>query len=181
MNANCHLCSSDGPLLSTDDTTVLFLQLFHAYGQVVALSASLAYGCRILLVTKFDINEFLSFVAKYRVGLLLCVLRRCSCFYVARHQSIHDGVVSCFSVHAYECSMRARVCVCECPIHVSYQFKKKKSSMQFSHEHTLTESWLDRQHFSSWCLRSSLQWSTIRSCPPTTCPACDRPCLPQLR
>lgn len=123
MNAYCHLCSSDGPLLSTDDTTVLFLQLFHAYGQVVALSASLAYGCRVVLVTKFEINEFLSFVAKYRVGLLLCVLRRCSCFYVARHQSMHDGVVSCFSMNAYECNIRA--CVCVCPIHVSYQLKKK--------------------------------------------------------
>ncbi|PVD30213.1 hypothetical protein C0Q70_09475 [Pomacea canaliculata] len=63
----------DGPLLSTDDTTVLFLQLFHAYGQVVALSASLAYGCRVVLVTKFEINEFLSFVAKYRATFLFVV------------------------------------------------------------------------------------------------------------
>lgn len=60
--------SSDGSVLTVDDTTLLFLQLFHAFGQVLILSASLASGCRVVIQTKFEIDEFLSLVSKYKVS-----------------------------------------------------------------------------------------------------------------
>lgn len=60
--------SSDGSVLTVDDTTLLFLQLFHAFGQVLILSASLARGCRVVIQTKFEIDEFLSLVSKYKVS-----------------------------------------------------------------------------------------------------------------
>ncbi|XP_025095081.1 4-coumarate--CoA ligase 1-like isoform X2 [Pomacea canaliculata] len=63
----------DGSVLTVDDTTLLFLQLFHAFGQVLILSASLASGCRVVIQTKFEIDEFLSLVSKYKVTAIYMV------------------------------------------------------------------------------------------------------------
>nr|KAG5699936.1 hypothetical protein BaRGS_018235 [Batillaria attramentaria] len=60
-------------MLGTDDTLILHLPLFHAYGQVVTMAAGLAYGCRMVVLTKFHLDTFLKLITKYKATALLTV------------------------------------------------------------------------------------------------------------
>lgn len=61
------------PSLDTSDTLILHLPLFHAYGQVVTLSAAVACGCRMVVLCKFQLDTFLGLVTKYKATALLTV------------------------------------------------------------------------------------------------------------
>ncbi|HKA63778.1 MAG TPA: 4-coumarate--CoA ligase family protein [Methylomirabilota bacterium] len=52
------------------DVTVAVLPFFHIYGMVVIMMLGLAGGGTILVMPRFDMMEFLTFVQKYRVTVL---------------------------------------------------------------------------------------------------------------
>src|SRR4026207_1923063 len=52
------------------DVTIAVLPFFHIYGMVVIMMLGLSGGGTILVMPRFDMMEFLSFVQKYRVTVL---------------------------------------------------------------------------------------------------------------
>jgi acyl-CoA synthetase (AMP-forming)/AMP-acid ligase II len=52
-----------------DDTLLCVLPLFHIYGLVVVLNMGLHMGATIVMMPRFDLEEFLSLIQKYRVTL----------------------------------------------------------------------------------------------------------------
>jgi acyl-CoA synthetase (AMP-forming)/AMP-acid ligase II len=53
----------------SDDTLLCVLPLFHIYGLVVVLNMGLHMGATIVLVPRFDLEQFLTLIQKYRVTL----------------------------------------------------------------------------------------------------------------
>jgi acyl-CoA synthetase (AMP-forming)/AMP-acid ligase II len=56
--------------LSQDDTVVGVLPFFHSYGQTVVLNMALAKGSTIVTMARFDLDQLLEIVEKYRVTWL---------------------------------------------------------------------------------------------------------------
>jgi acyl-CoA synthetase (AMP-forming)/AMP-acid ligase II len=54
---------------SSDDTLLCVLPLFHIYGLVVVLNMGLHMGATIVMVPRFDLEQFLTLIQKYRVTL----------------------------------------------------------------------------------------------------------------
>jgi acyl-CoA synthetase (AMP-forming)/AMP-acid ligase II len=52
-----------------DDTLLCVLPLFHIYGLVVVLNMGLHMGATIVLMPRFDLEQFLGLIQKYRVTL----------------------------------------------------------------------------------------------------------------
>ena len=66
---NFSLCfvASDPSFITDVDTALLFLPFFHVYGQVITLLSGLSYGARTVIMDKFDMVDFLTFFARYKV------------------------------------------------------------------------------------------------------------------
>nr|KAG5707729.1 hypothetical protein BaRGS_003304 [Batillaria attramentaria] len=63
----------DGGLIGKDDTVLLHLPFFHAYGQLITMVAGLALGCRLVVMAKFELTLFLIFITRYKVTALFTV------------------------------------------------------------------------------------------------------------
>jgi acyl-CoA synthetase (AMP-forming)/AMP-acid ligase II len=70
--ANLRQCEGmeDFEGFSESDTTVAFLPFFHIYGMVVIMMLALASGGTILVMPRFDLQEFLGLIQKYRAMIL---------------------------------------------------------------------------------------------------------------
>jgi acyl-CoA synthetase (AMP-forming)/AMP-acid ligase II len=53
----------------SDDTLLCVLPLFHIYGLVVVLNMGLHLGATIVMMPRFDLEQFLGLIQKYRVSL----------------------------------------------------------------------------------------------------------------
>jgi acyl-CoA synthetase (AMP-forming)/AMP-acid ligase II len=53
----------------SDDTLLCVLPLFHIYGLVVVLNMGLHLGATIVMMPRFDLEQFLTLIQKYRVTL----------------------------------------------------------------------------------------------------------------
>jgi acyl-CoA synthetase (AMP-forming)/AMP-acid ligase II len=54
---------------TTDDTLLCVLPLFHIYGLVVVLNMGLHMGATVVMMPRFELEQFLSLIQKYRVTL----------------------------------------------------------------------------------------------------------------
>jgi len=69
-NLVANMCQMDGlDYFHRHDTLMCVLPLFHIYGLVVVLNMGLYLGATILLVPRFDLEQFLELIQKYRVTL----------------------------------------------------------------------------------------------------------------
>src|SRR5437588_2166590 len=69
-NLVANMCQMDGlDYFSHDDILVCVLPLFHIYGLVVVLNMGLHLGATIVMMPRFDLEQFLSLIQKYRVTL----------------------------------------------------------------------------------------------------------------
>ena len=69
-NLVANLCQMEGLDYFTDrDTLVCVLPLFHIYGLVVILNMGLYMGATIVTMPRFDLEQFLELLQKYRVTL----------------------------------------------------------------------------------------------------------------
>jgi acyl-CoA synthetase (AMP-forming)/AMP-acid ligase II len=73
-NLVANLCQCEGMEnfggFSEGDITLAFLPFFHIYGMVVIMMLGLAGGGTIVVMPRFDLQEFLGLVQKYRVTIL---------------------------------------------------------------------------------------------------------------
>ncbi len=73
-NLVANLCQCEGMKnfegFAENDITIAFLPFFHIYGMVVIMMLGLAGGGTILVMPRFDLQEFLGFTQKYRVTIL---------------------------------------------------------------------------------------------------------------
>jgi acyl-CoA synthetase (AMP-forming)/AMP-acid ligase II len=73
-NLVANLCQAEGmrnfECFGEQDITMAVLPFFHIYGMVVIMMLGLAGGGTILVMPRFDMMEFLTFVQKYRVTIL---------------------------------------------------------------------------------------------------------------
>jgi len=73
-NLVANLCQCEGMRnfegFAENDITIAFLPFFHIYGMVVIMMLGLAGGGTILVMPRFDLQEFLGFIQKYRVTIL---------------------------------------------------------------------------------------------------------------
>src|SRR5437899_4764304 len=69
-NLVANMCQMDGlDYFHRDDTLLCVLPLFHIYGLVVVLNMGLHLGATIVTMPRFDLEQFLAFIQKYRVTL----------------------------------------------------------------------------------------------------------------
>ncbi len=69
-NIVANLCQMDGlDYFHHDDTLLCVLPLFHIYGLVVVLNMGLHLGSTIVIMPRFDLEQFLELIQKYRVTL----------------------------------------------------------------------------------------------------------------
>ena len=69
-NLVANMCQMDGlDYFHRDDTLLCVLPLFHIYGLVVVLNMGLHLGATILVMPRFDLEQFLSMIQQYRVTL----------------------------------------------------------------------------------------------------------------
>src|ERR1041385_1559275 len=69
-NIVANLCQMDGlDYFHHDDTLLCVLPLFHIYGLVVVLNMGLHLGSTIVIMPRFDLEQFLGLIQKYRVTL----------------------------------------------------------------------------------------------------------------
>src|SRR6266550_1761472 len=69
-NLVANLCQMDGlDYFHSDDTLLCVLPLFHIYGLVVVLNMGLHLGATIVMMPRFDLEQFLELIQKYRVTL----------------------------------------------------------------------------------------------------------------
>lgn len=54
---------------TSDDTLLCVLPLFHIYGLVVVLNMGLHMGATVVMMPRFDLEQFLTLIQKYRVTL----------------------------------------------------------------------------------------------------------------
>lgn len=57
----------DTTVVAEDDTVIAVLPFYHIYGMVVIMNYTLAKGATIVTMPKFDIEEFLALIQKYKV------------------------------------------------------------------------------------------------------------------
>ncbi|PYS29237.1 MAG: 4-coumarate--CoA ligase family protein, partial [Acidobacteria bacterium] len=69
-NLVANMCQMDWlDYFSRDDTLLCVLPLFHIYGLVVVLNMGLHLGATIVTMPRFDLEQFLGLIQKYRVTL----------------------------------------------------------------------------------------------------------------
>jgi acyl-CoA synthetase (AMP-forming)/AMP-acid ligase II len=69
-NLVANMCQMDGlDYFHKDDTLLCVLPLFHIYGLVVVLNMGLHLGTTIVMMPRFDLEQFLNLIQKYRVTL----------------------------------------------------------------------------------------------------------------
>jgi acyl-CoA synthetase (AMP-forming)/AMP-acid ligase II len=69
-NLIANMCQMDGlDYFHQDDTLLCVLPLFHIYGLVVVLNMGLHLGATIVIMPRFDLEQFLDLIQKYRVTL----------------------------------------------------------------------------------------------------------------
>src|SRR6202140_446110 len=69
-NLIANMCQMDGlDYFTRDDTLLGVLPLFHIYGLVVGLNMGLHLGATIVTMPRFDLEQFLTLIQKYRVTL----------------------------------------------------------------------------------------------------------------
>src|SRR5439155_14751632 len=69
-NLVANMCQMDGvDYFHRDDTLLFVLPLFHIYGLVVVLNMGLHLGATIVTMPRFDLEQFLGLIQKYRVTL----------------------------------------------------------------------------------------------------------------
>ena len=69
-NLVANMCQMDGlDYFHQDDILICVLPLFHIYGLVVVLNMGLHLGATIVIMPRFDLEQFLSLIQKYRVTL----------------------------------------------------------------------------------------------------------------
>jgi acyl-CoA synthetase (AMP-forming)/AMP-acid ligase II len=69
-NLVANMCQMDGlDYFHQDDILICVLPLFHIYGLVVVLNMGLHLGATIVTMPRFDLEQFLSMIQKYRVTL----------------------------------------------------------------------------------------------------------------
>jgi acyl-CoA synthetase (AMP-forming)/AMP-acid ligase II len=69
-NLVANMCQMDGlDYFHRDDTLLCVLPLFHIYGLVVVLNMGLHLGATIITMPRFDLEQFLGLIQKYRVTL----------------------------------------------------------------------------------------------------------------
>src|SRR3989440_1341086 len=69
-NLVANMCQMDGlDYFHRDDTLLCVLPLFHIYGLVVVLNMGLHMGATIVMMPRFDLEQFLGLIQKYRVTL----------------------------------------------------------------------------------------------------------------
>jgi acyl-CoA synthetase (AMP-forming)/AMP-acid ligase II len=69
-NLVANMCQMDGlDYFHRDDTLLCVLPLFHIYGLVVVLNMGLHLGATIVMMPRFDLEQFLSLIQEYRVTL----------------------------------------------------------------------------------------------------------------
>src|SRR5713101_279295 len=69
-NLVANMCQMDGlDYFHRDDTLLCVLPLFHIYGLVVVLNMGLHLGATIVMMPRFDLEQFLGWIEKYRVTL----------------------------------------------------------------------------------------------------------------
>jgi acyl-CoA synthetase (AMP-forming)/AMP-acid ligase II len=69
-NLIANMCQMDGlDYFHQDDTLLCVLPLFHIYGLVVVLNMGLHLGATIVTMPRFDLEQFLGLIEKYRVTL----------------------------------------------------------------------------------------------------------------
>lgn len=69
-NLVANLRQMDGlDYFSRDDILICVLPLFHIYGLVVVLNMGLHTGSTVVMMPRFDLEQFLSLIEKYRVSL----------------------------------------------------------------------------------------------------------------
>jgi acyl-CoA synthetase (AMP-forming)/AMP-acid ligase II len=69
-NLVANMCQMDGlHYFDRDDILLCVLPLFHIYGLVVVLNMGLHLGATIVMMPRFDLEQFLSLIQKYRVTL----------------------------------------------------------------------------------------------------------------
>jgi acyl-CoA synthetase (AMP-forming)/AMP-acid ligase II len=69
-NLVANMCQMDGlDYFHRDDVLLCVLPLFHIYGLVVVLNMGLHMGATIVTMPRFDLDQFLSLIQKYRVTL----------------------------------------------------------------------------------------------------------------
>src|SRR5439155_14507498 len=69
-NLVANMCQMDGlDYFHSDDTLLCVLPLFHIYGLVVVLNMGLHLGATIVTMPRFDLEQFLGLIQKYRVTL----------------------------------------------------------------------------------------------------------------
>lgn len=67
-NLVANICQIDGIEGTTaDDVLIGVLPFFHIYGMLVILNSSLYHGATVVTMQRFDLEQFLSLVKKYRV------------------------------------------------------------------------------------------------------------------
>ena len=73
-NLVAELCSlegvTDAALITPEDTVLAFLPFFHIYGIVAFLNLSLHLGATVVTMPRFDFEQYLQLVQKYRVTIL---------------------------------------------------------------------------------------------------------------
>src|SRR5712692_4244362 len=69
-NLIANMCQMDGlDYFHRDDTLLCVLPLFHIYGLVVVLNMGLHLGATVVTMPRFDLEQFLGLIQKYRVTL----------------------------------------------------------------------------------------------------------------
>src|SRR5438552_4064449 len=69
-NLIANMCQMDGlDYFCRDDILLCVLPLFHIYGLVVVLNMGLHLGATIVTIPRFDLEQFLGLIEKYRVTL----------------------------------------------------------------------------------------------------------------
>src|SRR5262249_47272450 len=69
-NLVANMCQMDGlDYFHRNDTLLCVLPLFHIYGLVVVLNMGLHLGATIVIMPRFDLEQFLGLIQKYRVTL----------------------------------------------------------------------------------------------------------------
>src|SRR5256885_7451064 len=69
-NLVANMCQMDGlDYFHRDDILLCVLPLFHIYGLVVVLNMGMHLGATIVIMPRFDLEQFLSMIQKYRVTL----------------------------------------------------------------------------------------------------------------
>jgi acyl-CoA synthetase (AMP-forming)/AMP-acid ligase II len=69
-NLVANMCQMDGlDYFERDDILLCVLPLFHIYGLVVVLNMGLHLGATIVIMPRFDLEQFLGLIQKYRVTL----------------------------------------------------------------------------------------------------------------